>query len=166
MAWWVHGAPGLSLSFHSLPCLALPRVPFAEVNPPEMLSQRTQLTLGLLCDAVLVSSRHDFESPCSPSVSCLCTQVSWMGVTLLCPENLGCDEVEELENQAMLPDLQRKYLTALADSRWLLQPVLGRARKDIFQVDIPKHLTHFGQDIDDQVNFELISWPEFPDTEH
>lgn len=56
---------------------------------------------------------------------------------MLCPENLGCDEVEELENQAMLPDLQWKCLTALADPRWLLQPVLGRARKDIFQVDIP-----------------------------
>ncbi|OWJ99222.1 hypothetical protein Celaphus_00009597, partial [Cervus elaphus hippelaphus] len=59
--------------------------------------------------------------------------VSWIGVTLLCPENLGCDEVEELENQAMLPNL-------------LLQSVLGRARKDIFQVDIPKHLTPFGQE--------------------
>ncbi|OWJ99341.1 hypothetical protein Celaphus_00009685 [Cervus elaphus hippelaphus] len=31
-----------------------------------------------------------------------------IGVTLLCPENLGPDEVEELENQALLPDLQRK----------------------------------------------------------
>ena len=36
---------------------------------------------------------------------------------MLCPENLGCDEVEELENQATLPDLQRKYLPALADPR-------------------------------------------------
>ena len=117
MAWWVHGAPGLSLSFQSLPRLASPRVPFVEVSPPEMLSQRTQFTLGLLCDAVLDSSRHDCESPCSPSVSRLCTQVPWIGVTLLCPENLGCDEVEELENQATLPDLQRKYLPALADPR-------------------------------------------------
>ena len=62
-----------------------------------------------------------------------------IGGTLLCLENLGPNQVQELENQAMLPDLQRKYLTALADSRWLLQPVLGRARKDIFQVDILKH---------------------------
>ncbi|XDA90673.1 hypothetical protein R6Z07F_020279 [Ovis aries] len=73
-------------------------------------------------------------------------KVPWIGVTLLCPENRGCDEVEELENQAMLPDLQRKHLTALADPRWLLQPVLGRAGKDMFQVDIPKHLTPFGQE--------------------
>lgn len=46
----------------------------------------------------------------------------------------------------MLPDLQRKYLTAPADPRWLLQPVLGRAGKDMFQVDIPKHLTPLGQE--------------------
>ena len=117
MAWWVRGAPGLSLSFGSLSCLASPRIPFAELSPSERLKQRTQFTSGLLCDTVLVSSKHDCESPCSPSVSRLCTQVPWIGVTLLCPENLGCDEVEELENQATLPDLQRKYLTALADPR-------------------------------------------------
>ena len=32
-----------------------------------------------------------------------------IGFTLLCPENLGPDEVEELENQALLPDLQQTY---------------------------------------------------------
>ena len=32
-----------------------------------------------------------------------------IGVTLLCPENLGPDKVEELENQALLPDLQQTY---------------------------------------------------------
>ena len=101
--------------FHFTPSLAWPRPKFPLLRLA--LSQRTQFTLGLLCDAVLDSSRHDCESPCSPSVSRLCTQVPWIGVTLLCPENLGCDEVEELENQATLPDLQRKYLTALADPR-------------------------------------------------
>lgn len=30
------------------------------------------------------------------------------GDTLLCPENLGPDEVEELEIQALLPDLRQK----------------------------------------------------------
>ncbi|KAM7225281.1 hypothetical protein CapIbe_023258 [Capra ibex] len=69
-----------------------------------------------------------------------------IGDTLLCPENLGPSEVEELENQALLPYLQQKYLTALANPRWLLQPVLGRAGKDIFQVDIFKHLIPFGQE--------------------
>ena len=29
-----------------------------------------------------------------------------IGDTLLCPENLDLDQVEELENQALLPDLQ------------------------------------------------------------
>ena len=47
--------------------------------------------------------------------------------------------MEELENQALLPNLQQKYLTVLANPRWLLQPVPGRAGKDIFQVDTLKH---------------------------
>ncbi|ELR53287.1 hypothetical protein M91_05333, partial [Bos mutus] len=63
-----------------------------------------------------------------------------IGGTLLCLENLGPSQVQELENQALLPDLQQKYMTALANPRWLLQPVPGRGRKDIFQVDIPQHL--------------------------
>ena len=37
-------------------------------------------------------------------------------------------------------------MTALANPRWLLQPVPGRGRKDIFQVDIPQHLIPFGQE--------------------
>ena len=69
-----------------------------------------------------------------------------IGDTLLCPENLGPDEVEELEYQALLADLQKKYLTMLADPCWWLQPILGRAGKDIFQVDIPEHLIPFGQE--------------------
>ena len=35
-------------------------------------------------------------------------------------------------------------MTALANPRWLLQPVPGRGRKDIFQVDIAQHLIPFG----------------------
>ena len=68
------------------------------------------------------------------------------GDTLLCPENLDANEVEELENQALLPDLQQKYLTVLAKPHWLLQPIPGRGGKDIFQVDIPEHLIPFGQE--------------------
>ncbi|XDA90543.1 hypothetical protein R6Z07F_020142 [Ovis aries] len=41
--------------------------------------------------------------------SCSCPGLVDIGVTLLCPENLGPDEVEELENQALLPDLQQTY---------------------------------------------------------
>ncbi|KAB0354118.1 hypothetical protein FD755_023193, partial [Muntiacus reevesi] len=56
-----------------------------------------------------------------------------IGDTLLCPENLDPDEVEELENQALLPDLLQKYLTVFAKPHQLLQPIPGRGRKDIFQ---------------------------------
>ncbi|CAM9183821.1 unnamed protein product [Rangifer tarandus platyrhynchus] len=59
------------------------------------------------------------------------------GDTLLCPENLGPDEVEEPEIQALLPDLRQKYLTVLAKPRWLLQALPGRGGRDVFQVDIP-----------------------------
>ncbi|XP_068389322.1 protein EOLA2 isoform X1 [Eschrichtius robustus] len=57
-----------------------------------------------------------------------------IGDTLLCPENLGPNEAAELENQALLPNLRQKYLTALANPRWLLQPVPRRGGKDVFQV--------------------------------
>ncbi|KAM9042040.1 protein EOLA2 isoform 4-T12 [Megaptera novaeangliae] len=57
-----------------------------------------------------------------------------IGDTFLCPENLGADEAAELENQALLPNLRQKYLTALANPRWLLQPVPRRGGKDVFQV--------------------------------
>ena len=69
-----------------------------------------------------------------------------IGDTLLCPENLDPEEVEELENQALLPDLRQKYLTVLTNPRWLLQPIPGRGGKDIFLVDIPQHLIPFGQE--------------------
>ena len=38
-------------------------------------------------------------------MSCLHTDLVDIGDTLLCPENLGPNEVEELENQALLPAL-------------------------------------------------------------
>ena len=60
-----------------------------------------------------------------------------IGDTLLCPENLDPEEVEELENQALLPDLRQKYLTVLTNPRWLLQPIPGRGGKDIFLVVTP-----------------------------
>ena len=69
-----------------------------------------------------------------------------IGDTLLCPENLDPNVVEELEDQALLPDLLQKYLTVLAKPHRLLQPVPGRGRKDIFQVDFAEHLIPFGQE--------------------
>lgn len=76
----------------------------------------------------------------------LCTGLVDIGDTSLCPEDLGPNEVAELENRALLLNLQQKYLTALANPRWLLRPVPGRGGKDVFQVDIPEHLIPFGQE--------------------
>ncbi|XP_006173318.2 protein CXorf40B homolog isoform X2 [Camelus ferus] len=56
-----------------------------------------------------------------------------VGDTLLCPENLGPEEVVELENRAVLTNLQQKYLTTLSNPRWLLEPVPRRGGKGIFQ---------------------------------
>ncbi|XP_020935291.1 protein CXorf40A isoform X5 [Sus scrofa] len=56
-----------------------------------------------------------------------------VGDTVLCPEDLSADELVELENQAVLTGLQHKYLTALANPRWLLEPVPRRGGRDVFQ---------------------------------
>ncbi|XP_064338830.1 protein EOLA1 isoform X2 [Camelus dromedarius] len=56
-----------------------------------------------------------------------------VGDTLLCPENLGPEEAVELENRAVLTNLQQKYLTTLSNPRWLLEPVPRRGGKGIFQ---------------------------------
>lgn len=76
----------------------------------------------------------------------LCTGLVDVGETLLCPEDLAPDEVMELENQALLTSLKQKYLTALSNPRWLLEPVPRKGGKDIFQVDIPEHLIPSGQE--------------------
>ena len=65
---------------------------------------------------------------------------------MLCPEDLSADELVELENQAVLTGLQHKYLTALANPRWLLEPGPRRGGRDVFQVDIPEHLIPLGQE--------------------
>ncbi|XDA90542.1 hypothetical protein R6Z07F_020141 [Ovis aries] len=49
-------------------------------------------------------------------------------------------------NKFSLSDHRQKYLTVLDKPCWLLQPIPGRGGKDIFQVDIPKHLIPFGQE--------------------
>ncbi|KAB1253406.1 Melanoma-associated antigen 8 [Camelus dromedarius] len=59
---------------------------------------------------------------------------------------LGVRRVVELENRAVLTNLQQKYLTTLSNPRWLLEPVPRRGGKGIFQVDVPKHLIPFGQE--------------------
>ncbi|XP_006752239.1 protein CXorf40A [Leptonychotes weddellii] len=69
-----------------------------------------------------------------------------VGETLPCPEDLAPDEVVELENRAVLTSLKQKYLTALSNPRWLLEPIPRKGGKDIFQVDIPEHLLPSGQE--------------------
>lgn len=63
-----------------------------------------------------------------------------IGETFQCPETLAAAEVVELETQAVLTNLQLKYLTQISNPRWLLEPIPRKGGKDIFQVDIPEHL--------------------------
>lgn len=83
----------------------------------------------------------------------ICVLLSWCpglvdtGETWQCPENLAPDEVVELENQALLTDLRQKYLTALSNPRWLLEPIPRKGGKDVFQVDIPEHFIPLGQEL-------------------
>ncbi|KAI5138870.1 Protein Eola1 [Manis pentadactyla] len=68
-----------------------------------------------------------------------------IGDTVRCPELLAPDEAAHLESQAVLADLTHKYLTTLANPRWLLEPIPRRGGKDVFPVDIPEHLIHSGR---------------------
>ncbi|KAL1765799.1 hypothetical protein HispidOSU_029737 [Sigmodon hispidus] len=63
-----------------------------------------------------------------------------IGETLQCPETLAAEEVVELETQAVLTNLQQKYLTPISNPRWLLKPIPRKGGKDVFQVDIPEYL--------------------------
>ncbi|KAL6086192.1 hypothetical protein STEG23_021634 [Scotinomys teguina] len=56
-----------------------------------------------------------------------------IGETLQCPETLTADEIVELETQAVLTNLQQKYLTPISNPRWLLEPIPRKGGKDIFQ---------------------------------
>lgn len=62
-----------------------------------------------------------------------------------CPETLAADEVVELETQAVLTNVQQKYLTPISNPRWLLEPIPRKGGKDVFQVDIPEHLIPLGK---------------------
>ena len=63
-----------------------------------------------------------------------------------CPADLAPEELLELETQAVLTGLEQKYLTALSNPRWLLEPIPGKGGKDVFQVDIPEHLIPLGRE--------------------
>uniref|UniRef100_A0A8D0HAQ3 ASCH domain-containing protein n=1 Tax=Sphenodon punctatus TaxID=8508 RepID=A0A8D0HAQ3_SPHPU len=63
-----------------------------------------------------------------------------IGETSRFPENLPLREILELENKAVLTNLEQKYLTLVSNPRWLLEPVPARGGKDVWQVDIPQGL--------------------------
>eukprot|EP00079_Xenopus_tropicalis_P012908 XP_002940483.1 PREDICTED: protein CXorf40A [Xenopus tropicalis] len=60
-----------------------------------------------------------------------------VGETWQCKENMPPLQALELENKALLKGLEHKYLTAISNARWLLQPVPARGGKDVWEVDIP-----------------------------
>ncbi|XP_010140055.1 PREDICTED: uncharacterized protein CXorf40 homolog [Buceros rhinoceros silvestris] len=63
-----------------------------------------------------------------------------IGETSLYPENLSPEQVLELENKAVLSNLEQKYLTVVSNPRWLLAPIPARGRRGVWQVDIPDEL--------------------------
>ncbi|XP_068267934.1 protein EOLA1-like [Nyctibius grandis] len=63
-----------------------------------------------------------------------------IGETSLYPENLPPEKVLELENKAVLSNLEEKYLTVVSNARWLLEPIPARGRRGVWQVDIPEEL--------------------------
>ncbi|NXD67292.1 CX04A protein, partial [Eolophus roseicapillus] len=63
-----------------------------------------------------------------------------VGETSLCPENLPPEEILELENKAVLTNLEQKYLTIVSNARWLLEPIPARGGQGVWQVDIPEEL--------------------------
>ncbi|NXX92010.1 CX04A protein, partial [Centropus bengalensis] len=67
-----------------------------------------------------------------------------IGVTSLYPENLPPEEILEMENKAVLSNLEQKYLTVVSNPRWLLEPIPARGRKGVWQVDIPEELIPSG----------------------
>ncbi|XP_077141351.1 protein EOLA1-like [Ranitomeya variabilis] len=55
-------------------------------------------------------------------------------------DDVPIEETIDLENKALLPGLQGKYLTTVSNARWLLKPIPARGGKDIWQVTIPDEL--------------------------
>ncbi|XP_009864611.1 PREDICTED: LOW QUALITY PROTEIN: protein CXorf40A-like [Apaloderma vittatum] len=63
-----------------------------------------------------------------------------IGETSLYPENLPPEKILELENKAVLSNLEQKYLTDVSNPRWLLEPIPARGTRGMWQVDIPEEL--------------------------
>ncbi|CAH2315067.1 Hypothetical predicted protein [Pelobates cultripes] len=54
--------------------------------------------------------------------------------------NESREETLELENKALLMNLEQKYLTIVSNARWLLKPIPARGGKDVWEVHIPDQL--------------------------
>ncbi|CAN9510009.1 unnamed protein product [Ophioblennius macclurei] len=63
-----------------------------------------------------------------------------VGRTWQCPASLEGEELERLENSAVLIGLAEKYVTHLFNPRWLKRPLSIRGGRDIWSVDIPVDL--------------------------
>ncbi|XP_068008298.1 EOLA-like protein [Melanerpes formicivorus] len=63
-----------------------------------------------------------------------------IGETSLYPEDLPPEKILELEDKAVLRNLEQKYLTVISNPRWLLEPIPARGRQGMWQVDIPEEL--------------------------
>ncbi|KAM7394868.1 hypothetical protein PAMP_021643 [Pampus punctatissimus] len=63
-----------------------------------------------------------------------------VGRTWLCPTFLQEEELQQLEQSAILIGLQEKYLTHLSNPRWLKQPLTTHGGRDLWTVEIPTEL--------------------------
>ncbi|XP_051486217.1 protein EOLA1-like [Apus apus] len=63
-----------------------------------------------------------------------------IGETSLYTETLPPEKILELENKAVLSNLEEKYLTVVSNPRWLLEPIPTRGRRGVWQVNIPEEL--------------------------
>ncbi|XP_061843957.1 protein EOLA1 [Nerophis lumbriciformis] len=63
-----------------------------------------------------------------------------VGRTWQCPASLQGEELQQLEQAAILIGLQGKHLTHLTNPRWLKAPLTSRGGRDLWTVEIPAHL--------------------------
>lgn len=63
-----------------------------------------------------------------------------MGGTWLCPASSQDEELQHLEQSAVLIGLQEKHLTHLSNPRWLKKPLSTRGGRDLWSVEIPDEL--------------------------
>ncbi|XP_042370868.1 protein EOLA1 [Plectropomus leopardus] len=63
-----------------------------------------------------------------------------VGRSWQCPASLQGEELQQLEQSAVLIGLQEKHLTHLSNPRWLKEPLSVRGGRDLWTVDIPAEL--------------------------